>query len=87
MKVDPKLGGPWKDPKLGGPWKDPKLGGPWKDPKLDGPWKDPKLGGQWKVPSLVAIGMFQAWWPYISRDQCPFYVGLLCMKVGHNLLT
>jgi len=24
---------------------------------------DPKLGGQWNVPSLVAIGMFQAWWP------------------------
>jgi hypothetical protein len=24
---------------------------------------DPKLGGQWNVPSLVANGMFQAWWP------------------------
>jgi hypothetical protein len=24
---------------------------------------DPKLGGQWNVPSLVAIGMFHAWWP------------------------
>jgi hypothetical protein len=24
---------------------------------------DPKLGGQWNVPCLVAIGMFQAWWP------------------------
>jgi hypothetical protein len=22
-----------------------------------------KLGGHWNVPSLVAIGMFQAWWP------------------------
>jgi hypothetical protein len=22
-----------------------------------------KLGGQWNVPSLVANGMFQAWWP------------------------
>jgi hypothetical protein len=33
------------------------------DPKLGGQWKDPKLDGQWKVPSLVAIGMFQAWWP------------------------
>jgi hypothetical protein len=22
-----------------------------------------KLGGHWKVPSLVAIGMFQTWWP------------------------
>jgi hypothetical protein len=33
------------------------------DPKLGGQWKDPKLGGQWKDPSLVAIGMFQAWWP------------------------
>jgi hypothetical protein len=33
-------------------------------PKLGGQWKDPKLGGQWKVPSLVAIGMFQAWWPW-----------------------
>jgi len=42
---------------------DPKLGGQWKDPKLGGQWKDPKLGGQWKDPSLVAIGMFQAWWP------------------------
>jgi hypothetical protein len=21
------------------------------------------LGGQWNVPSLVANGMFQAWWP------------------------
>jgi len=54
VKVDPKLGGQWKDPKLGGQWKDPKLGSQ---------WKDPKLGGQWKVPSLVAIGMFQVWWP------------------------
>ncbi len=33
------------------------------DPKLGGQWKDPKLGGHWNVPSLVAIGMFQAWWP------------------------
>jgi hypothetical protein len=24
---------------------------------------DPKLDGQWNVPSLVANGMFQAWWP------------------------
>jgi hypothetical protein len=24
---------------------------------------DPKLGGHWNVPCLVAIGMFQAWWP------------------------
>jgi len=22
-----------------------------------------KLGGQWNVPSLVANGMFRAWWP------------------------
>jgi len=22
-----------------------------------------KLGGQWNVPSLVANGMFHAWWP------------------------
>jgi hypothetical protein len=22
-----------------------------------------KLGGHWKVPCLVALGMFQAWWP------------------------
>jgi hypothetical protein len=24
---------------------------------------DPKFGGQWNVPSLLAIGMFHAWWP------------------------
>jgi len=24
---------------------------------------DPKRDGQWNVPSLVAIKMFQAWWP------------------------
>jgi hypothetical protein len=69
VKVDPKLGGQWKDPKLGGQWKDPKLGGQWKDPKLGGQWKDPKLGGQWKVLSLVAIGMFQAWWPLDVKDK------------------
>jgi hypothetical protein len=27
------------------------------------PMEGSKLGGHWNVPSLVAIGMFQAWWP------------------------
>jgi hypothetical protein len=40
-----------------------KAWGPMEGSKLGGQWKDPKLGGHWNVPSLVAIGMFQAWWP------------------------
>jgi len=33
-----------------------------------------KLGGQWKVPSLVAIGMFQAWWPLEGEGKRPFHL-------------
>jgi len=33
-----------------------------------------KLGGQWNVPSLVAIGMFQAWWPLEGEGKTPFHL-------------
>jgi hypothetical protein len=57
VKVDPKLGGPWKEkekvPMFGGQWKEkekvPMFGGQWKEKE-----KVPMLGGQWEVPSLVA---------------------------------
>jgi hypothetical protein len=32
-----------------------------------------KLGGQWNVPSLVANGMFQAWWPMEGEGKTPFH--------------
>jgi hypothetical protein len=32
-----------------------------------------KLGGQWKVPSLVANGMFQAWWPSEGKTHFHFF--------------
>jgi hypothetical protein len=35
---------------------------------------DPKLGGQCKVPSLVANGMFQAWWPMEGEGKTPFHL-------------
>jgi len=65
VKVDPKLGDQWKVPLFGGQWKVPMLGGQ---------WKVPMLGGQWKVPSLVANGMFQAWWPMKGEGKTPFHL-------------
>jgi hypothetical protein len=53
---------------------DPKLGGQWNVPKLGGQWNVPKLGGQWHVPSLVANGMFQAWWPMEWEGKTPFHL-------------
>jgi hypothetical protein len=35
---------------------------------------DLKLGGQWNVPSLVANGMFQAWWPMGNEGKTPFHL-------------
>jgi hypothetical protein len=32
------------------------------------------LGGQWNVPSLVANGMFQAWWPMEGEGKSPFHL-------------
>jgi hypothetical protein len=45
-----------------------------KDPKFGGQWKDPKFGGQWNVPSLVANGIFQAWWPLEGEGETPFHL-------------
>ncbi len=27
--------------------------------------KDPQISGQWKAPRLLALGMFQGWWPLV----------------------
>jgi hypothetical protein len=32
------------------------------------------FGGHWNVPSLVAIGMFQAWWPLEGEGKTPFHL-------------
>jgi hypothetical protein len=35
--------------------------------------ENPKLGGQWNVSSLVANGMFQAWWPTEGEGETHFH--------------
>jgi hypothetical protein len=44
------------------------------DPKFGGQWNVPKFGGQWNVLSLVANGIFQAWWPMEGEGKTPFHL-------------
>jgi len=44
------------------------------DPKFGGQWNVPKPGGRWNVLSLVANGIFQAWWPMEGEGKTPFHL-------------